>query len=94
MSKSPGLVKRPRCRLNNVPHRAWFPDRNATLREIARFLTMSNAYDTEPGHTESGKTRTAVESRQAVTGMGVRYVLVISIGAALVGMALAYYFLF
>jgi hypothetical protein len=55
---------------------------------------MTNAYDTEPGHTESSKTRTAVESRQAVTGMGVRYVLVISIGAALVGMALAYYFLF
>jgi len=50
---------------------------------------MSNAWDTE-----TGKTRSTVEARQAVTGMGVRYVLFISVGAALVGMALAYYFLF
>jgi len=50
---------------------------------------MNNAWDTE-----KGKTRSAVEARQAVTGMGVRYVLVISIGAALIGMALAYHFLF
>ena len=69
--------------------RAWFPNYDATLREQVRFLDMSNA-----GNTETGQTRTTVETRQAVSGMGVRYVLVISIGAALAGMALAYHFLF
>jgi hypothetical protein len=48
---------------------------------------MSNVWNSDE------KQRTAVEARQAVSGMGVRYVLVISLAAALVGMALAYYFL-
>jgi hypothetical protein len=51
--------------------------------------SMSNVYDND-----SPKERTTVEARQAVSGMGVRYVLAISLGAALVGMALAYHFLF
>jgi hypothetical protein len=38
--------------------------------------------------------RTAVEARQAVSGVGVRYVLVISMLAALAGMFGVYYFLF
>jgi len=51
---------------------------------------MSNVWNSE-SHEQQ---RTTVEARQAVSGMGVRYVLVISTLAALAGMAGVYYFFF
>jgi len=36
--------------------------------------------------------KSAVEARQGVSGMGVRYVLAISLSAALAGMALLWFF--
>ena len=51
---------------------------------------MSNVWNEESHERQ----RTTVEARQAVSGMGVRYVLVISTLAALAGMAGAYYFFF
>lgn len=54
---------------------------------------MSNAWNPDlPSRPEQGKTRTATEARQAVSGVGVRYVLAISLSAALALMALAYFF--
>ena len=51
---------------------------------------MSNVWNNESREPH----RTTVEARQAVSGMGVRYVLVISTLAALAGMAGVYYFFF
>lgn len=51
---------------------------------------MSNVWNDNESH----ERHTAVEVRQAVSGMGVRYVLVISMLAALAGMAGVYYFFF
>jgi hypothetical protein len=61
-----------------------------------RFLFMSNAWNSDlPSHPKSredGKTRTTTQARQAVSGLGVRYVLAISLSGALALMALAYFF--
>ena len=61
-----------------------------------RFLSMSNAWNTElpsrPDSPGAGKTRTTTQARQAVSGVGVRYVLAISLSGALALMALAYFF--
>ncbi len=69
---------------------AWFPNYNATLWDGARFRSMGNVWNDE----SQERHRTAVEARQAVSGVGVRYVLVISMLAALAGMFGVYYFLF
>lgn len=57
---------------------------------------MSNAWNSDlpsrPGSREGENTRTTTEARQAVSGLGVRYVLAISLSAALGLMALAYFF--
>jgi len=57
---------------------------------------MSNAWNPDlPSRADSrgtGKTRTATQARQAVSGVGVRYVLAISLSAALAFMALVYFF--
>jgi hypothetical protein len=49
-----------------------------------RFQGMSNA---------GSQHKSALEARQGVSGMGVRYVLAISLSAALAGMALLWFFL-
>jgi hypothetical protein len=54
-----------------------------------RFLFMSNAWNESR---EGEKTRTTTQARQAVSGLGVRYVLAISLSGALALMALAYFF--
>ena len=57
---------------------------------------MSNAWNPNlpprPDSPGEEKTRTATEARQAVSGVGVRYVLAISLSGALAMMALAYFF--
>ena len=57
---------------------------------------MSNAWNSDlPSGSESKdgqKTRTTTQARQAVSGLGVRYVLAISLSGALALMALAYFF--
>ena len=60
-----------------------------------RFLCMSNAWNPDlprPDSPQAGKTRTTTQARQAVSGVGVRYVLAISLSGALALMALAYFF--
>jgi len=52
-------------------------------------MTMSNAWNESQ---EGEKTRTTTQARQAVSGLGVRYVLAISLSGALALMALAYFF--
>ena len=58
-----------------------------------RFLYMDNAWNPDrPDSPEAEKTRTTTQARQAVSGVGVRYVLAISLSAALALMAVAYFF--
>jgi hypothetical protein len=61
-----------------------------------RFLSMSNTWNSDlPSGSESQdgeKTRTTTQARQAVSGLGVRYVLAISLSGALALMAVAYFF--
>ncbi len=60
-----------------------------------RFHCMNNAWNPDlPSRADlegAEKTRTATQARQAVSGVGVRYVLAISLSGALVLMALAYF---
>jgi len=61
-----------------------------------RFHYMDNAWNTEVSPrgdpAEAEKTRTTTQARQGVSGVGVRYVLAISLSAALALMAVAYFF--
>ena len=57
---------------------------------------MSNAWNSDlpsrPESQDGKKTRTTTQARQAVSGLGVRYVLAISLSGALALMAVAYFF--
>lgn len=54
---------------------------------------MSNAWNPDRSESRADeKTRTTTQARQAVSGVGVRYVLAISLSAALALMAAAYFF--
>ncbi len=53
------------------------------FKDAPRFQGMSNA---------GTQHKSAVEARQGVSGMGVRYVLAISLSASLAGMALLWFF--
>jgi hypothetical protein len=60
------------------------------------FIYMDNPWNPDlPSRADSPEaeqTRTTTQARQAVSGVGVRYVLAISLSAALALMAVAYFF--
>jgi hypothetical protein len=59
-----------------------------------RFQVMSDAWNPGTGPEAEHKELSTTEARQGVSGLGVRYVLAISLSAVLAAFAIVYYFFF